>query len=160
MIPLSYSAQPEESPLAVRDATPAINALNALLRGEMSAIETYNQVLAHCGPEVPSELRSGLRSHAERAGKLRNQITLLGGEPSTGSGVWGAFAKLVEGGAARLGQRSALRALAEGENHGQTLYRSQRDLVDTGSLRLIDEELMLEQSRTHALIHQLCAVHP
>lgn len=158
MIPMSTPVQPGEFPLpaALCDATPAINALNSLLRGEVSAIETFTQAIDHCGSEAPSELTAGLRSHEERVAKLRDRIAILGGEPATGSGVWGTFAQLVEGGAALFGRSSALRALAEGEGHGQALYRAQRELADAGSLRLIDEELMPEQSRTHAQIHQLC----
>ena len=158
MIPMSAPVQPGEFPMpeTLRDATPAINALNVLLRGEVSAVETFTQAIGHCGSEAPSELTAGLRSHEERVGKLRDRIAILGGEPATGSGVWGAFAQLVEGGAALFGRSSAVRSLAEGEDHGQALYRTQRELVDAGSQRLIDEELMPEQSRTHAQIHQLC----
>ncbi len=158
MIPMSTPVQLAEFPMpsALLDATPAINALNALLRGEVSAVETFTQAIDHCGSEAPSELSACMRSHEGRVGKLRDRIAILGGEPAAGSGVWGAFAQLIEGGAALFGRSSALRALAEGEDHGQALYRAQRELVDAGSQRLIDEELMPEQSRTHAKIHQLC----
>ena len=39
-----------------------------------------------------------------------------------GSGAWGAFAKLVQGGADLLGDASAVSALEEGEDHGIKTY--------------------------------------
>lgn len=57
-----------------------------------------------------------------------DEVIRRGGEPATSSGPWGTFAKLVEGGAAAFGDKAALRALEEGEDHGRDDYR--RDLAD------------------------------
>ena len=46
----------------------------------------------------------------------------MGGEPSKSSGVWGSFAKLVEGTAKMLGETTAIATLKVGEERGQTEY--------------------------------------
>lgn len=67
-----------------------VDTCNALLRGEISATETYSQALGKfvTSPEVQhlSRIRS---DHEESAVALREHILECGGEPSTGSGIWG-----------------------------------------------------------------------
>src|SRR5688572_137110 len=93
--------------------------LNDFLKNEIAAVETYGQCIekAAQSPTVPRlvELR---QSHASRARLLRERIVALGGEPAEGSGTWGGFAKLVEGGAKAFGEKAALSALEEGEDKG------------------------------------------
>jgi uncharacterized protein (TIGR02284 family) len=102
------------------------NTLNSLLRGEMSAIETYRQAIDKLGdnPDDPwiEELRACQRDHRDAADALWHHIEQHGGKPSEGSGPWGAFAKAVEGTATLLGNTAALKALKEGEEHGLKDY--------------------------------------
>src|SRR6188768_2259994 len=93
--------------------TSEIEQLNSLLRGEISAVETYDQALAKLAddPTVSVDLRSCRSSHQARVYSLRSEVRRLGGEPADGSGVWGAFAKLVEGGARMFGPKAAIAAL-------------------------------------------------
>ena len=102
------------------------NVLNSLLRGEMSAIETYRQAIEKLGgePHDPwiEELRALQRDHRDAADALWHHVEQHGGKPSEGSGPWGAFAKAVEGVAKLLGNTSALKALKEGEEHGLKDY--------------------------------------
>ena len=102
------------------------NVLNSLLRGEMSAIETYRQAIEKLGsdPHDPwiEELRALQRDHRDAADALWPHVEQHGGKPSEGSGPWGSFAKAVEGVAKLLGNTGALKALKEGEEHGLKDY--------------------------------------
>ena len=94
-------------------ANDTLDTLNSFLRGEISAVETYRQAIEKLRdkPEV-STLSECLRSHEQRVSLLRDEIRLRGGEPAQGSGPWGAFVKLLEGGAKLFGAKSAIAALA------------------------------------------------
>ncbi len=100
-----------------------IDICNSLLRGELSAIETYVQVLKdyNDNPDA-AKLRDGLVTHEKNANTLRNNIMRMGGTPSEDSGAWGTFAKAVEGTAKLFGEESAVTALKEGEKHGRSEY--------------------------------------
>jgi len=102
-----------------------VGVLNSLLRGEISATETYNQALEKfAGQPEEAELRRLRDEHRETANTLRVHVHDHGGDPSTGSGWWGAWAKSVEGTAKVFGKAAALKALKEGEEHGINDYRS------------------------------------
>jgi len=100
--------------------------LNSLLRGEMSAVETYRQALdklkGSTEPGVP-ELQTMQRDHRDAADALWHHMERKGKQPSEGAGAWGAFAKAVEGTAKLFGNTAALKALKEGEEHGLKEYR-------------------------------------
>jgi len=105
--------------------------LNCLLRGEISATETYNQALEKfAGQPQEGELRGIRDEHRTAANTLRQHVHTHGGDPSTDSGWWGAWAKLVEGTAKAFGHTAALKALKEGEEHGLKEYREA--LIDGG----------------------------
>lgn len=100
-----------------------IDTCNKLLRGELSAIETYHQALEKIdsGPEA-DQLNRILQDHEKSAGALRAHITDMGAIPDSESGAWGTFAKAVEGTAKMFGERSAIMALKQGEEHGISEY--------------------------------------
>ena len=148
-----------ESQTIVKSATGrAIAHLNALLRGELSAVETFQHVIAKFGTDAPFELGDCLRSHQVRVEKLSVRISDLGGQPADGSGLWGSIARLFEGSASLFGRKSALAALEEGEDHGLAQYRALiNDLeLDASSRRLLEIELQPEQRKTHDTIRELC----
>lgn len=99
--------------------------LNSLLRGELSAIETYSQAI-HKFPEVGAVqvLERIRRDHLHSVSTLRDLIHRDGGDPSTDSGAWGTFAKAVESAASLLGHNSAIAALRQGEKYGLGEYES------------------------------------
>ncbi|MFO0841092.1 MAG: DUF2383 domain-containing protein [Gemmataceae bacterium] len=99
--------------------------LNSLLRGEISAVETYLQAEEkfHNDPDN-SSLRQMRDDHKAAANELRQHVRGMGEEPSHKSGAWGAFAKIIEGGAKVFGRTAALKALKEGEEHGVNSYES------------------------------------
>jgi uncharacterized protein (TIGR02284 family) len=133
-----------------------IETLNDLLKGEISAVETYRQALSKLN-NSPSrtQLQDCHGSHEQRIPKLRQQISRLGGVPATDSGAWGTFAKLVEGGAKSLGEKVAIAALEEGEDHGLKLYRDDLEKLDAGSRQLVEMELLPAQERTHRTMSTL-----
>lgn len=135
--------------------------LNSFLRGELSAVETYDQALEKLSDEpiVAAPLRSCRTSHQRRADLLRTEIQRLGGKPANGSGTWGSFAKLVEGGAKMFGKKAAISALEEGEDHGRDDYQGELDELSPTVRGFVQTQLLPEQRRTHdalaSLKHQL-----
>lgn len=122
-----------------------IDALNSLLRGEISATETYNQALEKfAGRPAEAELRRLRDEHRTAANDLRRHVHEHAGDPSTGSGAWGAWAKFVEGTAKVFGETAALKALKEGEEHG---IKSYQDALEDDDLSADCKALI----RTHLL---------
>ncbi len=133
-----------------------IKQLNSFLRGEISAVETYRQAVEHLnGSALRAELVSCQQSHEQRAAVLSEYIRRLGGAPASSSGAWGAFAKLVEGGAAALGEKRAIAALEEGEDHGNKEYQSDLSALDPAVRSLIETRIIPLQRRTHAVMSSL-----
>jgi hypothetical protein len=127
-----------------------VDTLNTFLRGELSAVETYRQALDKLNNSASRTLLLDCHiSHEQRVEKLRQQVAKLGGEPSNNSGPWGAFAKLIEGGAKIFGEKAAISALEEGEDHGLKLYRDEIGKLDQESRRLVETDLLPAQERTH-----------
>lgn len=145
---------PNSHPLVERET--ALETLNSLMRGELAAVETYRHAIARLGSTAPDELGTCLRSHDQRATRLAEHLTLAGGTPVSGSGLWGAFARVVEAGAALIGPRALFAALEEGEDQGLTDYRAALDRIDAAGVALLRGDLLPEQIRTHGLMSLLC----
>jgi uncharacterized protein (TIGR02284 family) len=128
-----------------------IDTLNTLLRGELSAVETYQQGLAKLGDtKGADELRRIHVEHRDAANTLRQHVHHHGGQPSTSSGAWGAFAKAIEGTAKLLGNDAALKALKEGEESGIKAY--EKALEDKGlpaDCGALIRSRLLPQTREH-----------
>jgi len=124
--------------------------LNSLLRGEISAAETYKMAIDRAAAEFPAQVRS-LRAiaqeHGEGAQLLRECVKRQGGEADDSSGAWGIYAKTIEGVAKIFGDTTALKALKEGEEHGLRDYRDALDSLDGESRRLVAEQLIPAQER-------------
>lgn len=133
-----------------------VDQLNSFLRGELSAAETYRQVIAKLQTSnARPVLEDCARSHQDRASLLVREVRRLGGEPADGSGVWGSFVKLLEGGAQLLGEKAAIAVLEEGEDHGKNDY--QRDLpeLEPKAKSVIVTQILPEQLRTHNVMSTL-----
>jgi hypothetical protein len=141
----------------------SVDQLNSFLRGELSAVETYRMAIDKLDATSPArtELMSNLMSHQDRVQMLRDAIIQLGGTPADGSGPWGVFAKAVEGGARVLGDKVAISALEEGEDHGLADYKRDVDDedLDFTSRSLVRDRLIPQQQMTHdrlsALKHRI-----
>jgi len=127
--------------------------LNSLLRGEMSALQTYGQVFEKLkdddapGVEAFHQLR---RDHRDAAEALQRFVQVQGDEPSRDSGAWGAFAKTVTGTAKVFGNTAALKALKEGEEHGVKEYEDAlKDEHLPADARSLIRDTLLPRQRQH-----------
>ena len=112
-----------------------IEVCNSLLRGELSAIETYSQAIEKFDGDAAMTALRGIRSdHENAAARLRSHIQDMNGEPSDGSGAWGGFVQALEGAAMMLGESPALAVLERGEQHGIDKYKE----------ALVNEDMMEE----------------
>src|SRR5262245_49345995 len=97
--------------------------LNRLVRGELSAIETYQQALEKMrDAREATELQVIEAEHRGAVQALQDKVLQHGGSPDDSSGAWGTWAKFVEGTARIFGNTAALEALRQGEQHGIKEY--------------------------------------
>jgi uncharacterized protein (TIGR02284 family) len=110
-----------------------IETLNKFLKDELAATETYQQALdklkEDAGLAGSESLSPIYEAHKDAVSSLQALIERLGGTPCEGSGAWGTWAKIVQGGANILGKKAALKALQEGEKSGAEDY--EKALEDT-----------------------------
>lgn len=136
----------------------SIDRLNSFLRGEISAVETYQMALAKIDhiSTVRDELLVNLKSHQDRVMMLQDAIRELDGEPAIDSGAWGTIAKNVERSASAFGEKAAVVALEEGEDHGLTDYnRDNLDDLEDRERQLVTDRLLPAQQRTHDRLSSL-----
>jgi uncharacterized protein (TIGR02284 family) len=141
------------------DTGEAVRQLNSLLRGEISAAETYKMAIdkiadGHATGEV-SMLRQFQEEHGRAAQELRERIRSLGGEPSDSSGAWGAWAQTVQGTMNLFGDAAALKSLKEGEEHGLKDYQEALDDIDVETASLIQSEMIPNQQKHISMLDQL-----
>lgn len=140
--------------------TQGVGQLNSLLRGEISAAETYRMAIDKIADSASTTANAGLlreiqEEHGRAAQGLRDRIRELGGEASDSSGAWGVWAKTVQGTMNLFGDTSSLKALKEGEEHGLKDYQEALDDVDAASAQLIQNQLIPAQQRHINLLDQL-----
>jgi len=113
-----------------------IDVCNGLLRGERSAVETYNQAIERYRDraEVTAELSRIRDDHSAAVNTLKQNVRSMGGTPDEESGAWGAFASGVQGAANLFGEDSAIESLQQGEKAGKRDYEN----------ALKDDEVMAE----------------
>jgi hypothetical protein len=134
----------------------SLSQLDSFLRGELSAVGTYQMALSRLAESRHTgALREALASHERRAEALKSHIRSGGGTPAESSGIWGAFAKLYEGGMAMFGEKAAISALESGEDHGIDDFKRGLDDLDPVCLAFMRREILPEQERTHRLISDL-----
>jgi hypothetical protein len=105
------------------DTGEAVRQMNSLLRGEISAAETYRNVLDKAVDAGTAQdaglLRQIQEEHGRACQSLRDRIKELGGEAADSSGAWGVWAQTVQGTMSLFGgDKGGLKALKEGEEHG------------------------------------------
>lgn len=136
-----------------------VDKLNEFLTNELSAVETYRQLIEKTSGSLALRLGELQQSHAERARQLRDQITALGGEAVKSSGAWGSFAKMMEGGAKMFSEKSGLAMLEEGEDKGLAEYRKDLDELDPSCRTFVASVLLPEQQRSHDQLRRLIGEH-
>jgi len=97
------NALPTSAAATTGSAAPdqTVSQLNSLLRGEISAAETYrmaiDKIVASPNSDNVGLLREIQEEHGRAAQGIRDRIRELGGEASDSSGAWGVWAKTVQG---------------------------------------------------------------
>jgi hypothetical protein len=135
----------------MRSADDRTGTLNSLLRGELSAVETYSQALDKVGSEPgAADLRQIEADHQRAVELLHRHIAERGGIPPMSSGAWGTWAATVEATAKLFGNTAALKALKEGEEHGIKQYE---DALEDANLdaecKTLIRNTLLPQTRAH-----------
>lgn len=135
----------------------SVDQLNHYLRGEISAVETYRMALEKLDRQSPAraDVETCMQSHQSRVTLLQDAVRMAGGTPAEGSGPWGVFAKVVEGGAKLMGDKATIAALEEGEDHGVKDYKSDLTDLDASARSLVTARLAPEQQRTHDTMSSL-----
>jgi uncharacterized protein (TIGR02284 family) len=126
----------------------AVEQLNSLLRGEISAAQTYDQAIRKLADQHGSEaaeLRRIAQEHGEHAQDLRARVRALGGDPDDSAGAWGGLVQGIEGASRLFGDASALKTLKAGEEHGLRDYRDALSELDPESRRLVQDVLLPAQ---------------
>lgn len=119
-----------------------IDICNKLLRGERSAVETYDEVIGKFGGEpVLTDLHRLRDEHLNAVNTLEENVRSMGGHPDGSAGAWGSFARTVQNAANLFGEGSALEALRKGEESGLGDFEKALD----------DDEVMPE---CKSLIHE------
>ncbi|MES2308152.1 MAG: DUF2383 domain-containing protein [Verrucomicrobiota bacterium] len=131
-----------------------IDVCNSLLRGELSAVETYSHVIHQYKNEPQISLLRDMRSeHLKNVELLRQNVLSMGGDPDTDSGAWGVFAKTVQSTANLIGENSALQILQQGEDHGINEYEAALKNEDVmPACKSLIRETLLPRTRPHVSI--------
>ena len=144
-----------------------IKALNALLRGELAAVEVYGKALAHGRSHFEAhsdDLEECLASHRERVQFLIAEILRRGGKPIASSGLRGRLAGLLERVAKALSFKWGTRVLQAGENRGIRIYDEAWRALDNSARRWVSEDLFPQQVLTYQsmflLTEELSRVDP
>ena len=141
----------------IRKGDATVDTLNELLRGELSAVESYDKALpaVEDKPALRSDLQECRASHELRVERIRRVIADVGGEPAHASGAWGLFAKAVAGGARALGWKTVITTLEEGEDHGLKEYHDAMPRLGESVRQLVSTQLYPEQQHTHSVMSAL-----
>lgn len=127
-----------------------VKQLNSFLKDELAAVETYGQCIEKVdSPSITADLSNLRNSHQQRVALLTAKVRELGGKPETDSGVWGSFAKMVEGGAKMFGEKAALKVLEEGEDRGRDNYSEEASKLSPAMQTFINRTIMPEQQLSH-----------
>lgn len=108
------------------DAMPEIREVEQfaqLLRGEVSAMEAYTQVLDKIKSAEARRLEEFLNDHRKAVTYWKSQVEKMNVDIPFSSGPWGDVVEAFVGSAKLFGNRAALKALQEGEEHGLSEYR-------------------------------------
>ena len=136
----------------------SIKVLNDLLKGELSAVETYGKAVKkfddHPARSTLMELKN---QHEASAEQIRHQIAEMEGEPRHESGTWGTIATAIQSAANLLGKDSAVQSLETGEENGKRDYESalKRDDLAAASKDMISTDLLPRVLRNLELLQSL-----
>lgn len=117
-----------------------IDTLNELLKGELMAMEIYQETEDMQGDEqVMGMLQQFAEDHQEHARLLAERIRELGGSPVTGTGMAGTMAGMSSKINALRGPSHLLKQVYDGEDKGVHAYEDRIDELDPQSQKLVSE---------------------
>lgn len=141
--------------MATNVTASAVDKMNGLLKGELSALETYRQALEKVeDTRAKDVLKECHMCHSKRVDSIVEKIVALGGKPVENSGAWGSFAKMMEGGAKMFGDKAAISMLEEGEDKGLADYKKLLEEPEP-QVRELASCLMSAQEGTHGKMRNL-----
>jgi len=127
------------------------NLFESLIQGEMSAIETYNQLLEKLeSPAEKSKVVSITNNHKNALEQLKLYANYKGADTPTDSGYWGSFAKGVTATAKLFGETATVKALKEGEKHGLKEYK---DALATNELSEVPKKFIKDKFVPNMELH-------
>lgn len=100
--------------------------LQKILKGELSAVQAYDQVIRKFADEkfrVLELLKSIAQDHDEAAFDIKQLLRDEGVEPESETGTWGMIVQAVVVSAGLFGGTGALLALRRGEEYGLRQYQ-------------------------------------
>jgi len=135
----------------MNDTSTCVFVCNKLLRGEISAIESYQEALGKFEHSADIDsLQQILEDHRKSADALRDHIAAMGATPDTDSGAWGNFAQTVTSAAGLLGQSPVVSALIQGEEHGIREYEealNDRDVMN--EVKIVFRDTLIPRLQKH-----------
>ena len=131
-----------------------ITQLKALLKGEISAVESYDVAISALADGRIPAVTENHDCHARRVELIVAAIRANGGVPDVTSGVWGALAGAATKGAAVLGRAAVFAILIEGEERGLSDYRRLLRSGDPSIRQLIGTDLLPAQKQSLARLLQ------
>jgi Domain of unknown function (DUF2383) len=131
------------------DHKPTIATLNALLRGEIAASQSYALALSKLHASANRlVLEQCALSHDKRVQRLTGEVERLGGSAAVDPGVSAAFDKVRKQGSEMFGELSLIAALEEGESVAKDDYDVDLTILEAGARAVLEVELKPEQLRT------------
>lgn len=125
-----------------RAPTAGTDGLNALLRGELAAVHTYQCALRSAEGRATVDATEILRfasEHQRTVAALQCAVRELGGLPASEAATSGAFA--------RLRDTATVRELLEGERSGLAMYEAATGTLGDDARDLVTTELIPRQRK-------------
>lgn len=131
-----------------------VNTIEKLLKGELSATETYQKALDELnfpgGKFMTNSLMPMFVDHKAAVSMLQEQVVKLGGTPQKSAGLWGSWPKLIFEGANLSGKHSAVEVLLEGEKVSEENYAAAlKDPALSADIRKLIETKLLPTQQSH-----------
>jgi hypothetical protein len=140
----------------------AIDAMNVIVRGEISAVEAYKQVIKKLFKDPEHKRLLELLSWHEGIlsyWKIQVDLTKMPHEES--SGFWGLIVEAFVGTAKLLGNSTALLSLKKGEEHGLKEYQNflDNEYVSEENKKFVKDKIIPELKRHIQNIDSMAKLH-
>jgi hypothetical protein len=127
-----------------------LDEVQALHRGELAAVATYDQAIAKTSKENFKGVLSRIRDeHKSAADLLRARVVALGGSAATEGGPWAAWTKMVTGASGALGDDALLGTMKTGEKHGIDEYEDAIEDAEVDAESKSLAKTLLAKQREH-----------